>query len=87
MQEDTAVYNFYLRFIFWLLAGLYYQRVVFSDIKLFSIKYLLTFFAGPALATGIFIFTSNFAGQLISKFVADLISSAACYFIISKNHF
>ena len=85
--QDIVIYNFFLRFLFWFLAGLYYQRVVFKNVSFFSFKYLITFFLGPALAAWIFVFMISMFDQYISKFISDLISSLACYFIISKNFY
>ena len=85
-SQDIALANFGLRLFFWFFSGLYYQRVIFSDVSFFSIKYLFTFFFGPALASLIFINLHNLLDNYSSKLISDIFSSIACYFVISSNY-
>jgi len=87
LDQNIAFINFFLRFFFWFLAGIYYQKVLFKDVQSFSLKYLGTFIFGPALASIIFSQIFELIGLFLAKLIADVISSLLSYFVISRNYF
>jgi hypothetical protein len=86
LDQNIAFINFSLRFFFWFLAGIYYQKVLFKDVQFFSLKYLGTFIFGPALASIIFSQIFELIGLFLAKLIADVISSLLSYFVISRNY-